>query len=100
MAAWRYGDQFGRRRRKYIIATGAIGAVAAGILVAGPATGILAGGGFGVFQLLYGLQRAARGRIVWARGAVPGRGRPAILRGEDKKRILLLHAGRGWLVTA
>src|SRR2546430_10397357 len=39
MAAWRYGDQFGRRRRKYIIATGAIGAVAAGELAGRPGNG-------------------------------------------------------------
>src|SRR5438105_8606074 len=76
MAAWRYGDQFGRRRRKYLITTGAIGIAAAGVLIAGPATGILAGGGFGMFQLLNGLQRAARDRIVRARVAIPGYVRP------------------------
>jgi hypothetical protein len=96
MAAWRYGDQFGRRRRKYIIATGAIGVVAAGVLVAGPATGILAGGGFGMFQILNGLQRAARDRIVRARVAVPGRDLPAVLRNKDMKRIVLSSDGDAW----
>lgn len=99
MAAWRYGDQFGRRRRKYIIGTGAIGIVAAGVLIAGPATGLLAGGGFGMFQLLNGLQRAARDRIVRARVAVPGRERPAILRGKDMKRIVLSSADGEWSLT-
>jgi hypothetical protein len=89
MAAWRYGDQFGRRRRRYIIGTTAVGVVAAGVLIAGPATGIIAGGGFGMFQLLNGLQRAARDRIVRARVALPGREQPTILRGKDMKRIVL-----------
>jgi hypothetical protein len=96
IAAWRYGDQFGRRRRRYIIGTAAVGVAAAGILIAGPATGILAGGGFGVFQLLNGLQRAARDRIVRARVAVPGRDRPAILRGKDMKRIVLASNDAEW----
>src|SRR5438105_6592480 len=42
MAAWRYGDQFGRRRRKHLIYTGAGVAAAAGLLILGPATGIVA----------------------------------------------------------
>jgi hypothetical protein len=96
IAAWRYGDQFGRRRRRYIIGTTAVGLAAAGILIAGPATGILAGGGFGMFQILNGLQRAARDRIVRARVAVPGRDRPAILRGKDMKRIVLATDGPEW----
>ncbi len=43
-AAWRYGDQFGRRRRR-IIGYGAVAAAAAaGVAVAGPAVGITIGG--------------------------------------------------------
>jgi hypothetical protein len=41
IAAWRYGDQFGRRRRKHIMTAGAIaagGAVAGGIMIAGTLT--------------------------------------------------------------
>jgi hypothetical protein len=89
MAAWRYGDQFGRRRRNYMITTGAVLAAGAGVLVAGPGMGILAGGGFGAFQLLNGLQRALRDRIVRARVAIPGRDHPAILRGQDVRRMML-----------
>ncbi|MEO7217639.1 MAG: hypothetical protein ABI026_05550 [Gemmatimonadaceae bacterium] len=45
MAAWRYGDQFGRRRKRYMMMTGA-GVVAAGALISGyAALGLLAGGG-------------------------------------------------------
>ena len=47
-AAWRYGDQFGRRRRNRIIrvgaATTAIGGVAVGLVTAGIATGASFGG--------------------------------------------------------
>ena len=47
-AAWRYGDQFGRRRRNRIIrvgaATAAVGGVAVGIITAGIAAGASMGG--------------------------------------------------------
>lgn len=99
MAAWRYGDQFGRRRRRYIAGTVAVGVVAAGVLIAGPGMGILAGGGFGMFQLLNGLQRAARDRIIRARVAVPGRDRPTVLRGKDMRRIVLGSSDGGWTLT-
>ena len=89
MAAWRYGDQFGRRRRKYILTTGAVAAVGVGLLAGGSAMGIVAGGGFGFFQLVNGIQKAIRDRIVRARVAVPGRQNPAVLRGQDIRRILL-----------
>jgi hypothetical protein len=41
LAAWRYGDQFGRRRRKYALAVGGAVAVGVGIVVAGPVTGLI-----------------------------------------------------------
>src|SRR5206468_9241900 len=67
LAAWRYGDQFGRRRRRHILVTGAVTVVTAGIVIAGPASGIVAGGGYGMFQVINALQRVARDRIVRAR---------------------------------
>src|SRR3954471_16441660 len=96
IAAWRYGDQFGRRRRRYMIGTAAVGVAAVGLVVAGRMTGLLAGGGYGLFQLLNGLQRAGRDRIIRARVAVPGRDRPAMLRGKDMKRIILATDGESW----
>src|SRR3954462_9664275 len=99
MAAWRYGDQFGRRRRRYIIGTATVGVAAAGVLIAGPATGLLAGGGFGVFQLLNGLRTAAGDRIVRARVAIPGRDRPTILRRKDLKRLVLGSKDGDWTLT-
>jgi hypothetical protein len=52
MAAWRYGDQFGRRRRRHLI-FGALGIVAVGgYTVAGPLLGLIAGGSvFGAWEL-------------------------------------------------
>src|SRR3954470_1741761 len=43
LAAWRYGDQFGRRRRRHIAMSAAVGVTGVGLFVAGPATGIVAG---------------------------------------------------------
>src|SRR5213592_1743693 len=55
MAAWRYGDQFGRRRRKHLVLSGAAIAVVGGILVLGPATGIIGIGGWGSWQIINSL---------------------------------------------
>src|SRR3954469_641539 len=57
MAAWRYGDQFGRRRTKYMLITTATAATIGGLLILGPATGIVAGGGWGSWQLLNGIHK-------------------------------------------
>jgi hypothetical protein len=43
-AAWRYGDQFGRRRRRAITRAAAGVAVGGAILIGGPVTGLLVGG--------------------------------------------------------
>jgi hypothetical protein len=40
-AAWRYGDQFGRRFRKHLALTAATGMIGVGMLTAGPALGVL-----------------------------------------------------------
>jgi hypothetical protein len=90
MAAWRYGDQFGKRRRRYVGYTVGAAVVAGGIVIAGPMLGFsIIGGGWGVFQGASGLLRAARDRIIRARVALPGIDRPIVLRGKDMKRIVL-----------
>ena len=98
MAAWRYGDQFGRRRARYMATTLALSGVAAGILIAGPVAGvgIMAGGGYGAFQLMNAGFQFVRGRRVRTRVAVPGHERPAVLRGKDMKRIVLTSDGDDW----
>ena len=53
MAAWRYGDQFGRRRRKHFAMVAGVAVVAGGIAIAGPVMGLMGGGVFqGTWNLL------------------------------------------------
>lgn len=46
MAAWRYGDQFGRRRRKQYFIGGGVVALAGVVVVAGPVMGLIGAGAF------------------------------------------------------
>ena len=90
MAAWRYGDQFGRRRIRYIGYTVGAGAIVGGIVLAGPMLGFSIGGAsWGLFQGANGLIRAARDRVIRTRVAVPGYDKPSIIRGKDLRRIVL-----------
>src|SRR3954469_16366701 len=41
MAAWRYGDQFGRRRKRALLIGGGIAAATAGFVIAGPVMGLI-----------------------------------------------------------
>ncbi|MDQ2890763.1 MAG: hypothetical protein M3R65_09500 [Gemmatimonadota bacterium] len=67
MAAWRYGDQFGRRRRRYYVVAGA-SAVAVGALVSGSiGLGLFAGGGSTIFNVGFQGLNAIRNRQVVAR---------------------------------
>ena len=43
MAAWRYGDQFGKRRRRYYARVAALGIIGTGVVVGGLAVGVSAG---------------------------------------------------------
>lgn len=55
-AAWRYGDQFGRRRKRAILVGSGAAAVIGTVVVAGMATGVVSGvvlGQFGNFVNLY-----------------------------------------------
>lgn len=67
-AAWRYGDQFGRRRQRAIYTAGA-GVVAVGAIVAGGAAAGVAIGGFGWMvvqagrRLIYGSPETVVARI-------------------------------------
>jgi hypothetical protein len=46
MAAWRYGDQFGRRRRKQIATVAGVSVVAGGVLLFGFTAGLIGAGAF------------------------------------------------------
>jgi hypothetical protein len=81
MAAWRYGDQFGRRRKRKIIRVGigvsAVGGVVAGLVTAGIATGASLGGAWwalsrgaeaGYRRIVYGDPRAIVARLQLPNG--------------------------------
>jgi hypothetical protein len=51
LAAWRYGDQFGRRRKRYILGTAAVLAGTAGLIIAGPVTGLVSAGAINVLNI-------------------------------------------------
>jgi hypothetical protein len=81
MAAWRYGDQFGRRRRRHIALTGGGVAVAALIIGVGPASGLIAGGGgWGLYNVATSIHNVYQQRRVRARIAVPAFARPVVVR--------------------
>jgi hypothetical protein len=46
MAAWRYGDQFGRRRRKQYATVAGVSVIIGGVLIAGPMLGLVGAGAF------------------------------------------------------
>jgi hypothetical protein len=96
LAAWRYGDQFGRRRKRYILITSSLVVAGAGLAAGGLATGVVAGGGYGMFQLVNAVQRGIRDRIVRTRVAVPGKELPAVLLGRDMKRIVIGSEDQNW----
>ena len=66
MAAWRYGDQFHRRRRKHIAMVSAGIVVAGGWLLAGPVMGLVGGASVNLFNipnLILSLRTVARVRV-------------------------------------
>ena len=52
MAAWRYGDQFHRRRRRYIALTAGAVVAGGGFLIAGPVMGLLGGASINLINLV------------------------------------------------
>jgi hypothetical protein len=96
MAAWRYGDQFGRRRRKQL-AWGAAGLVAvAGVTVLGPITGLIAGGSIGAVQIVNFANIAYQMRRVRTRVALPEHERPVNLRYKHLAQIAIVPREPGW----
>jgi hypothetical protein len=92
-AAWRYGDDFGRRRRRYIALSGVLGAALLGKFVAGPVLGLTMGIATTGFSALYSVGMGAmliRDYRVRSRVAVPGEKRPAVIRKSQLKKIRLV----------
>ena len=96
MAAWRYGDQFGRRRRKHLVYTGLGITAVTGILVAGPVMGWVAGGGWGSWQILTNLHSLYQHRRVRVRMLVPGSEQPIVIRKKQLDKAALVRADGEW----
>jgi hypothetical protein len=89
-AAWRYGDQFGRRRRASLIKAGAgVGALGA-LLVGGAAAGIALGGFAGVWGSL--LQRAIHGDPDAVVARIPAGERKVAVKRKQLKKVELVGA--------
>ena len=89
-AAWRYGDQFGRRRTRAILLGAGAAAIGGGIIIAGTVAGVMSGGGYAMYQMANGLIEVARKKRRLAVVTAPN-GQKLTVRGEhaDKTRIVL-----------
>ena len=96
MAAWRYGDQFGRRRRKHALWTTAGVAAAAGLLVLGPVTGVIAGGSMTLWNLGSIGHQAYQRRRLRARVEIPGHDAPVNIRRRHLWQIAIIPREAGW----
>ncbi len=97
MAAWRYGDQFGRRRVRQAIYVGAGVTVGAGLLVLGPVTGILAGGAASaLFNTANAMSTLYRQRRVRATLALPGHDKPVPIRQQQLHRSSIVTEDGRW----
>jgi hypothetical protein len=92
-AAWRYGDQFGRRRKRQLVKAGAVAAGAAVVIPLGIAAGVGLGAvGMNAFNITsFSVNLYRRARIV-ARIPNPD-GDPILLRQGDVESTIMLPAG-------
>ena len=97
-AAWRYGDQFGRRRRRHLLYTAAGGAILAGVVIAGPATGLIAGGSWALINVSNTLHNVFEERRVRVRLVLPSFAQPLVLRRKQLKTVSLVPSedALGW----
>jgi len=95
-AAWRYGDQFGRRRTRAILIGVGAAAVGGGVLIAGATAGILSGGGWGLYQGFNGIYQVVRNKRRLAVITAPN-GQRLTVRGEHahKTRLIVSNSDAG-----
>ncbi|HEU4629344.1 MAG TPA: hypothetical protein VFS08_06340 [Gemmatimonadaceae bacterium] len=95
-AAWRYGDQFGRRRRNVMLRGGALAAGATALLVGGPLLGVAAGGLVTVGSLVtnvYAMAWAKRNELTLAH---PEGGMITLTPNQTPHVRLVERAAAGW----
>jgi hypothetical protein len=114
-AAWRYGDQFGRRRRRAFLIGGSVAVAAGAVIVGAAAAGVGIGGFYGLWGQIPNLINAMRkvrlrtedGRVLVVRGTaftharLHGEAGSPVLSIKHRQRIerfrdaeALRHAGR------
>ena len=95
-AAWRYGDQFGRRQKKAILLGVGVTAVAGTILIAGAATGVISGAVLGQSGNFVNIFRNAR-TLVRLKDE---NGKVIKLKAPDLEKAKILSAGEDdeWVI--
>ena len=96
MAAWRYGDQFGRRRTRHMLYTGLGVAAAVGIVIVGPMTGVIAGSSWGLWNVFTTANSAYQARRVRASLRVPGYEDVIRIRQKQLARVSIVRADDRW----
>src|SRR5437763_843315 len=96
IASWRYGDQFGRRRVRHLLLSGAGIAAVGGLVVLGPITGVIAGGGWGTWQIVSNLHRAYQNRRVRARLRLPDSDVVIPVRKKQLEKTAMVHVNGDW----
>jgi hypothetical protein len=95
-AAWRYGDQFGRRRRRSMLFSGAIVAASSAYFISGPVLGLGIAGALSVVNAAANIALMYQQQRVQTRVAVPGKDKPAIVRRSHFSQIAIVRKGADW----
>ncbi len=98
MAAWRYGDQFGRRRRKYYAYAAGVAVVGGALLIGGIEMGAFAGAGTQVFNMFNLGRQTVWGRRTVAHVATPD-GVARVARGQ-LQTVRIMQSDSGETVLA
>lgn len=96
MAAWRYGDQFGRRRTKHLAYTGIGVAALTALFVLGPMTGIVAGSMYPLISMANSANTLVRQRRVRAQIPIAGRRTPIRIRHNQLGAVSLMRLEGQW----
>ena len=101
LAAWRYGDQFGKRRRRYVAMTAGAAVAGGAILVAGPLMGLIGLGAISPALNVFNLANATYRHRKLVRVPLREGGSIAIRMSEVRRTRLLIEDGEPTLrVTA
>ena len=96
LAAWRYGDQFGRRRRRHVVYTTAGIAALGGIAVLGPMSGIVGLGGWGGWQVAMHAHHLYQGLRLRVRLRAPEGDAVIPIRQRQLSWVSVVRHGDGW----